>query len=57
MANRGAAHFANDLDSLIHRYRHEYDITVGEVVSSLEFAKYILMRNTKYIEEEDDDEE
>ena len=35
--------FANDIGSLVYRYRDEFDLTVAAMVGVLECAKYDIM--------------
>lgn len=38
------AHFAQDLDNLITRYRQEYELSVASAVGVLEIVKHDLIR-------------
>ena len=47
------AHFSNDLDTLVNRYRSEYDLTYGAIVGALEFKKWILCQEAQNSQEEE----
>jgi len=40
-------HFANDLDTLINRYRSEYNICTASVVGCLEMKSFLLCREAE----------
>ena len=48
-------HFATDLDTLIHRYRCEYDLSVASVIGVLEMAKLDIYRDDVLTPLDDDD--
>lgn len=41
------AHFANDLERLINRYRDEYDITYAQLVGVLHIQSHLLCREAE----------
>jgi len=49
-------HFATDLDTLIHRYRCEYDLSVASVIGVLEMAKLDIYRDDVLTPLDDDDD-
>lgn len=50
-------HFANDLEALITRYRHEYDITYAQLVGVLQLQVHLLCRETAERSDEQDDDD
>jgi len=48
-----AQHFANDLEALITRYRHEYDLTYSTMVGVLHLQTFMLCREAEKACEED----
>lgn len=50
-------HFADDLDSLIERYRQEYDIMLTSVVGVLTLQVHYLLSDVYHKDAEDEDEE
>lgn len=48
-----ARHFANDLESLIMRYRCEYDLTYTNMVGVLHIQTFMLCREAERASRED----
>jgi len=48
-----ARHFANDLESLIMRYRCEYDLTYTNMVGVLHIQTFMLCREAERASQED----
>lgn len=40
-------HFANDLEALITRYRHEYEITYAQMLGVLQIQMFLLCRRQR----------
>lgn len=49
-------HFADDLDSLIERYRQEYDIMLTSVVGVLTLQVHYLLSDVYHKDAEDDED-
>jgi len=50
-------HLGNQLDSLIERFRLEYDVTFAELISVLEMKKFFLcMEVSDEVDDDDDDD-
>lgn len=47
-------HFGNELDTLINRFRDEYEMSYAAVVGCLEFRKFTLMVESMNNNEEND---
>ena len=54
---RCVTHFIEDLDSLIDRYRAEYNITYAEVIGAMECLKFNLLREAHSKNDDDDSED
>lgn len=50
-------HFANDLEALITRYRHEYEITYAQLVGVLQIQMFLLCQETAERSDEQDDDD
>jgi len=48
-----AQHFANDLEALITRYRHEYELTYSTLIGVLHLQTFMLCREAEKRAEKD----
>lgn len=46
-------HFSNELDALIERFRHEYDITYAEMTGALQMKIFLLNREAEQRQEKE----
>lgn len=54
MAGNASKHFCAELDSLIERFRHEYDMSYAEAIGCLELIKADLVEECRDVGDDDE---
>ena len=55
MGKSAVDHFADELDRLVLRFRHEYSLSYAEAVGCLTMRAHLLMTEAEGLEEDEED--